>query len=97
MHVVAPASGLSRLDWLTNAEDDARVDASRRAAAVADVDPTDRVDAQFGDSDPIQAIEDAVQLFHPDQIVIVTTADEDVSWLEAGAPMRPLEAVSTCR
>jgi hypothetical protein len=31
MLVVAPASGISRLDWLTNAEDDARADAAERA------------------------------------------------------------------
>ncbi len=84
VHVVAPASGLSRLDWLTNAEDDARADAAKRAAAVADAVPTEQVDAHFGDTDPIQAIDDAVQLFHPDQIVIVTASDEDVSWLEIG-------------
>ena len=84
VHVVAPASGLSRLDWLTNAEDDARADAAKRAAEVADALPAEQVDAQFGDTDPVQAIEDAVQLYHPDQIVIVTTAAEDVSWLETG-------------
>jgi hypothetical protein len=29
--VVAPASDISRLDWLTNADDDARTDAAERA------------------------------------------------------------------
>jgi hypothetical protein len=32
VHVVAPASKISRLDRLTNAEDDARADAANRAA-----------------------------------------------------------------
>ena len=31
MLVVAPASDISRLDWLTNVDDDARTDAGERA------------------------------------------------------------------
>jgi hypothetical protein len=36
MLVVAPASDISRLDWLTNDEDDAGSDAAERADELAD-------------------------------------------------------------
>ena len=37
--VVAPASGISRLDWLTNAEDDARAEAGSLADKTAEATP----------------------------------------------------------
>ncbi len=84
VRVVATASGLSRLDWLTNAEDGERAEAAERAEQVAEAIPTDRVDAKVGDSDPVQAIDDAVRTFDPDEVVLVTKSDDDTSWLEAG-------------
>jgi len=60
VHIVAPASGLSRLDWLANAEDDARGDAEARADQIADAVHTDAVDTEVGDTDPVQAIRDAL-------------------------------------
>jgi GABA permease len=84
VRVVAPASGLSRLDWLTNAEDDERSEAAARAREVAQALPADHVQARVGDSDPVQAIDDAVRTFDPDQVVVVSHADEDSSWLETG-------------
>jgi GABA permease len=85
IRVVAPVSGLGRLDWLTNAEDDARRDSERRANDVADAVPGDPVETEVGDVDPVQAIEDDLRLFDADEIVIVTREDEDVTWLEDGA------------
>ena len=84
VRVVAPTSGLSRLDWLTNAEDDERAAAAERAEQVAEAVPTDRVDAQVGDADPLQAIDDALRTFDPDEVVLGTKSDDDASWLEAG-------------
>jgi hypothetical protein len=63
MLVVAPASRISRLDWLTNAEDDARDDAASLAEKTAEATPTDNVKASVGDSDPLKAIEDALRTF----------------------------------
>ncbi len=63
--VIAPASGISRLDWLTNAEDDARTDAAERADELAEAAPTHDVDSRVGDSDPVKAIEDALRTFRP--------------------------------
>jgi hypothetical protein len=85
LRVVAPASRISRLDWLTNAEDDARTDAAERAEQVAEAAPTEAVDAQIGDSDPVQAIEDALRDFPADELIIATLPDEDAGWLEEGS------------
>ena len=56
MLVVAPASEISRLDWLTNAEDDARTEAASLAVKTAEATPTEDVEARVGDSDPVKAI-----------------------------------------
>ena len=85
MLVVAPASGISRLDWLTNAEDDARTDAAERADELAEATPTDDVESRVGDSDPVKAIEDALRTFPADEVILVTLPDEDGAWLEKGS------------
>ena len=85
MLVVAPASDLSRLDWLTNAEDDARDEAAELAVKAADAVPTDDVEPRVGDSNPVKAIEDALRTFPADEILVVTHTDEDAGWLEEGA------------
>jgi hypothetical protein len=84
LRVVAPASGLSFLDWLTNAEDDARADAAGRADELAEALPTDKVEAQVGDTDPLQAIHDALRDFPADQIVVLTRTGDERTWLEDG-------------
>ena len=83
--VVAPASDISRLDWLTNAEDDARAEAGSLADKTAEATPTTDVEAQVGDSDPVKAIEDALREFTADEVLIVTRPDDDASWLEEGS------------
>jgi hypothetical protein len=60
MLVVAPASDISRLDWLTNADDDARTEAGERADELAEATPTDDVESRVGDSNPVKAIQDAL-------------------------------------
>ena len=83
--VVAPASGISRLGWLTNADDDARADAATRADEVAEAAPSDDVESRVGDSDPVKAIEDALRSFPADEVIVVTLPDEDAGWLEKGS------------
>jgi hypothetical protein len=85
MLVVAPASDISRLDWLTNAEDDARAEAGSLADKTAAATPTTDVEAQVGDSDPVKAIEDALREFPADEVLIITRPDDDASWLEEGS------------
>jgi hypothetical protein len=92
--VVAPASGISRLDRLTNAEDDARADAAERADEVAEAAPTDDVESRVGDSDPLLAIEDALRTFPADELVVVTLPDEDAAWLEQGSAEAALDRFS---
>jgi hypothetical protein len=85
MLVVAPASDISRLDWLTNAEDDARTEAAERADELAEAAPTDDVESRVGDSDPVKAIEDALRTFPADELIVVTLPNEDAAWLEKGS------------
>ena len=85
VRVVAPASGISRLDWLTNAEDDARADAGSLADRTAEAAPTADVQAEVGDPDPVKAIEDALREFPADEVLVITHPDDDASWLEAGS------------
>jgi len=88
IRVVAPASDISRLDWLTNAEDDAR----REAADVASRSANEvGADAEVGDTDPVQAIEDALREFPADEIVVATPQGEQAQWLEEDAGKRARE------
>jgi hypothetical protein len=89
--VVAPASRISRLDWLTNADGDARVDAATRAGEVAEAVPSDDVEFEVGDSDPVKAIEDALRRFPADEVIVATLPDEDAGWLEKGSGESALE------
>jgi hypothetical protein len=84
LQVIAPASKISWLDWLTNAEDDARADAAERAEATSEAAPAERVDAQVGDVDPLQAIEDALRTFPADEVVVLTAPEDEATWLETG-------------
>jgi hypothetical protein len=85
IHVVAPASNISRLDWLTNADAEARGGAQTLADDTAEAVPTDNVEAHVGDSDPLQAIEDALRTFPADEVIIITLPEESAAWLESGA------------
>jgi hypothetical protein len=39
---------------------------------------------QIGDSDPLQAIEDAIRIFAPDELLISTHPEGRSNWLERG-------------
>lgn len=82
VHVVAPASKISRLDRLTNAEDDARADAANRADAASEAVPSADSEPHVGDVNPLQAIEDALRMFPADEIILLTAPDEQATWLE---------------
>ena len=94
MLVVAPASDISWLDWLTNAEEDARADATERADELAEAAPMDDVESRVGDSDPVKAIEDALRTFSADELIVVTLPDEDATWLEKGSAETALKRFS---
>ncbi|MGH3040132.1 MAG: hypothetical protein ACRDNG_00035 [Gaiellaceae bacterium] len=87
VRIVAPAADLSRLDWLANDEDEARDEAADRAelAGRAAAPKAESVEAEVGDADPVQAIEDALRTFAADELLLVTRRDEDAGWLEEGS------------
>ena len=96
LRVVATASDLSPLDWLATNEDEARGEAADRAAGVQEaVAPeAETVEAEVGDADPVQAIEDALRTFPADELVLVTRREEQAGWLEEGAAAEALERFS---
>lgn len=96
LRVVATASDLSPLDWLATDEDEARREAAGRAASVEEaVAPeAEAVEAEVGDSDPVQAIEDALRTFPADELMLVTRRDDDAGWLEEGAAAEALARFS---
>ena len=88
--VVVPAAKLSPLQWLTNEEDEARGEAEA-AARATERETGDRTAAvASGESDPVQAVEDALPTFPADEILIVTRPDADAEWLEGGSAAEAL-------
>jgi nucleotide-binding universal stress UspA family protein len=84
VRIVAPASDLSPLEWLATDEDEARGEAADIAdSAERAVEPeAGRVETEVGDSDPVQAIEDALRQFPADEVIVVTRPGDDAGWLE---------------
>ena len=84
VRVVAPASDLSPLEWLATDEDEARGEAAdiARSAERAVQPEAGRVEAEVGDSDPVQAIEDALRQFPADEVIVVTRPGDEAGWLE---------------
>ena len=104
VRVVAPAAKVSRLAWLTGAEDDARAEADRAAQSVAEAvigETPVEVDPTSQNTDAAQDVDDALRTFHPDEVVVVTRSGEESTWLEdealrkaveeSGVPVRHLE------
>jgi hypothetical protein len=81
--VVVPATGLSKLQWLTGEEDEARA-AAEVTARQTEAATSERTQATVGDTDPAQAVQDALATFPADELVIVTRPDPDADWLEGG-------------
>jgi ABC-type sugar transport system substrate-binding protein len=94
IRVVAPAAKISWLDWLTNAEDDARAEAGQAAEEVADAagDARVQVDSTSQNTDAAQNVADALRNFPADEIVVLTRPGEDATWLEDDAARKALEA-----
>ena len=95
VRVVSPATKVSPLDWLTNAEDDARADASEAAERTADAlegKAAVEVDRTAQSTDAAENVRDALRGFRPDEIVVVTRGNGDDSWLEEDAVREALAA-----
>jgi hypothetical protein len=83
--VVAPALNTKVRHWVSD-EDPARAEAQRRLddsiARLAETGLDAR--GQVGDSDPLQAIEDGLRTFGPDEIILSTHPEGRSNWLERG-------------
>jgi GABA permease len=86
VRVVAPAVELSPLEWLASDEDEAREEAAgvARETKQAVRPDAEQVEAEVGDTDPLQAIEDALRQFAADEVLVLTRRDEEARWLEEG-------------
>lgn len=87
VRIVAPAAGVSPLQWLASDEDKAREEAAQIAGeAEAALEPeARRVETEVGDPAPVQAIEDALRTFPAEEIVLVTHPSDEAGWLEQDA------------
>jgi len=84
-HVVCPALN-SRLKTWTSDSDAAREAAQERLDTTLGRLSAVGIEAtgEVGDLDPLVAIEDAIRIFHPDEIVISTHPVGKSNWLERG-------------
>ena len=83
--VVCPALNSPIRHWASDEDQaraaaQARLDASLGAMRAVGL----QVEGEIGDGDPIQAIEDAVRTFQPDELVISTHPEGRSHWLERG-------------
>jgi GABA permease len=83
--VVCPALNSPLRHWVSDedaarASAQARLDESLASMRAAGVDAT----GEIGDGDPIQAIEDAVRTFRPDELIVSTHPAGRSHWLERG-------------
>jgi hypothetical protein len=87
VRIVAPASDVSPLEWLASDEDSAREGAARIAkdAARSVAPEASLAEGEVGDSDPVQAIEDALRTFPADEVLVVMHPDDEAGWLEQDA------------
>jgi hypothetical protein len=83
--VVSPALNSPLKHWISD-EDGARLDAQQRLDASLTALRAAGVDAsgEIGDGDPLQAIEDALRTFGPDEVIISTHPEGRSHWLERG-------------
>jgi GABA permease len=83
--VVCPALNSPIRHWASDEDQaraaaQARLDASLGAMRAGGL----QVEGEIGDGDPIQAIEDAVRTFQPDELIISTHPEGRSHWLERG-------------
>lgn len=90
--VVAPALQ-SRTRWLLDAPDPAIERAEQVQQETVERMDEEGVDAagETGESDPLLAIQDALQTFQADEVVLVTHAGSERNWLEEGVVERARE------
>ena len=90
--VVCPALNSPLRHWVSDEDQaraaaQARLDASLASMRSVGIDAT----GEIGDGDPLQAIEDAVHTFSPDELIISTHPEGRSHWLERGVVERARE------
>jgi GABA permease len=90
--VVCPALNSPLRHWASD-EDDARAAAQQRLDRSLESMRSVglEVEGQIGDGDPLQAIEDAIRTFRPDELIISTHPPGRSHWLERGVVDRARE------
>ena len=83
--VVSPALNSPLRHWASD-EDPARAEARKRLDTSLERLRQSGIEAdgEVGDAEPLQAIEDAVRTFGPDEIIISTHPEGRSHWLERG-------------
>jgi hypothetical protein len=92
VHVVAPASHIGTLQWLTGAEEGAHAEAEELADRTAHAVDAE-VETEVGDRDPLLAVRDALVDFPADEILVAGSADEkaEAELRRFGLPVARLE------
>jgi GABA permease len=92
VYVVSPALNSPLRHWASD-EDEARAKARERLdASLASMRASGlNVEGGIGDGDPIQAIEDAIRTFRPDELIVSTHPVGRSHWLERGVVERARE------
>jgi GABA permease len=90
--VVCPALNTPIRHWVSDEDDaraaaQARLDQSLASMRAAGID----ANGEIGDGDPIQAIEDAIRTFRPDELILSTHPEGRSHWLERGVVERARE------
>jgi hypothetical protein len=92
VRVVSPALNSPLKTW-TSDEDGARAAAQARLDRSVESLRAVGLDAsgEIGDGDPVQAIEDALRTFQPDELIVSTHPEGRSQWLERGVIERSRE------
>jgi hypothetical protein len=92
LRVVCPALNTKIRHW-TSDEDDARASAQARLDAILDALEREGFHATggIGESDPVQAVEDALRIFAADEVIISTHPPGRSNWLERDVVRRARE------
>ena len=96
--VVAPALARTRLEhWLTSDLERRQVEAGTRLESSIAAFTAAGLSARghLGDADPLQALDDALRIFDPDEVVISTHPHRRSNWLERNVVRRARERYDT--
>lgn len=94
VRVVSPALNTKLKHWVSD-EDEARRHAQERLDSIVRQLERDgvSVEGEVGDSDPVQAIEDALRLFPATEVIISTHPPGRSNWLERDVVQRARERI----